>query len=427
MLYKKLILSLIFLGACYARDPLLGETRECDNIFFSKAYPEYASQLKKFVRSHPFYKSLEPLEITPFNQEALKLIQLIDGPLTEPKRKFHENFVSSLRTLISFGFQENTLSYSFIQDLLRWIYLKADLKNEFHDFIASYLVDHQNLLEAIKSTYKKIKAHSNFKKLGHNSKIEDQFFYGNLPFFVAELSNPTKTKLFRLGNPSHNDPSFFGTTYSVLPEFRAFIALGQNHLYINLMKRVKTEKSLALPLEKLSEESPNFFMATLDKDSCFYWQKAKHFPEKMDFNNFKNLFLDEMLAKEGNFFFSSQFRIEEKRDQLESLINKVHKTFFTSRSQLNREERQVLIELTYLNLVDYLVELSSPVSMNITCRQGMDRGPSLMLLFAYQKNLLDNKTLIALLLASPVIIHNRPSHESRIDRFLLSAKYLNHF
>ncbi|CDR33284.1 hypothetical protein [Criblamydia sequanensis] len=427
MLYKKLILSLIFLGACYIADPLFGETRECDNIFFSKAYSEYASQLKQFVRSHPFYESLEPLEKTPFNQEALKLIQLIDGPLTDPKRQFHESFVRSLRNLASLEFQENALSYSFFQDLLRWIYLKADLKKEFHEFIASYLVDHPNLLEAIKITYNKIKAHSNFKKLGHNSKIEDQFFYGNLPFFVAELSNSSKTKLFRLGNPSHNDPSFFGTTYSVLPEFRAFIAFGQNHLYINLMKRVKTEKFLALPLEKLSQESPNFFMATLDKDSSFYWQKAKQFPEKMDFKNFKNLFLDEMLAKEGNFFFSSQFRIEEKRDQLESLINKAHKTFFSARPHLNREERQALIELTYLNLIDYLLELSNPASMNITCRQGMDRGPSLMLLFAYQKKLIDKQELIALLLASPIIIHNRPSHESRIDRFLLSAKYLNQF
>lgn len=425
MFYRKLILSLIFL--CLAAPSLFGATRECDNIFFSKAYPEYASQLKQFVRAHPFYEFLDNLEKTPFNHEILKLIKLIDGPLTDSNRQFHENFVSSLRTLANLGFQENVLSYSFFQDLLRWIYLKADLKKEFHDFIASYIVDHPNPLDAIKSTYKKIKAHSNFKKLGHNSKIEDQFFYGNLPFFVAELSNPSKTKLFRLGNPSHNDPSFFGTTYSVLPEFRSFIAIGQNHLYINLMRRIRTEKSLAQPLEKLSEESPNFFMATFDKDSSFYWQKAQQFPEKMDFKNFKHLFLDEMLAKEGNFFFSRQFRIEEKRDQLESLINKVHKAFFSSRPQLNREERQVLIELTYLNLIDYLVELSTPFSMNITCRQGMDRGPSLMLLWAYQKKLLDKQELIALLLASPIIIHNRPSHESRIDRFLLSAKYLNQF
>jgi hypothetical protein len=100
---------------------------------------------------------------------------------------------------------------------------------------------------------------------------------------------------------------------------------------------------------------------------------------------------------------------------------------FKNSATLNRTERKDFIEITYLKILDVIKDKCKPSSMNITCRQGMDRGPSLMVLWMLKKGVLDDPKVAAnLLLTPPLLIRNRSSHRSRIEKLISTAKRLDH-
>ena len=54
----------------------------------------------------------------------------------------------------------------------------------------------------------------------------------------------------------------------------------------------------------------------------------------------------------------------------------------------------------------------------------MDRGPSLMTLWLFQQQAINDAELVVMLLAPPLLIHQRTSHAPRLARFISAAKRL---
>lgn len=410
-------------------------TEECSNIFSSSIYSRYLNQLRTFLTDHPCYEAVKGAVPTPFNSGVQSLIEVIEQPLPADQdlRVVHRSWVGKLRQLIEQnGNIQNTEKPSnvLLNDLIRWMYSGAELHSEIGDYFYAYSPALEgDFLIYLKEARDRLRAEGLFKGMGNTSKHEDNFLHGNLPYFLFTPPASPSTRLIRMGHPGgdfigHRFALFFPAIY---PEFLAFLRLQPSHLYVNLMKRKGIEAPITGAIELLEGQFPNVFVVTLDKNSSFYWQDEKKYVETMKSGEFRAEFIEKMISSKGNYFWSNRLEPHAWKEELETLLSEVHQDYFSGKEELNRIERQDFIELAYLAILDRLVEKLKPASMNISCRQGMDRGPSLAILWMHQKNGVKEGEVPAMLLAPPLLIHNRPSHASRIDRFISAAHRINDY
>lgn len=396
--------------------PFSSPVEECCNVFSSRLYTDYYTSLISFVKNHPSTSQLKKEGPS----ETRALIALLDVPFDDQnffQRADHVTFVSQLRRAIQ---QNRTLP--FLQDLVRWMYLKSDIDLSIQSLFKEEIPhSEESLTVLLPKLQQKFYADSRFCGVGNTTHLHDPFLCGNLPY---PIFSSFPFSLIRMGKPLCVTSRFPLLSPSVSPEFLLFIQGQPRHLYVNLMKRHGAEGRSSKVLEDLEKEVSSFFVITLDKDSSFYWQRASLYPKKMEYKTFKESFLNSLLAKEGNFFWSSRLNLLTWKETLALLIDETYACYFKEGSLLNRRDRRDLIELTYLAILDNLVERWHPSSLNVTCHQGMDRGPSLMVLWILQKEGMETRKqeLMIKLLAPPLLIRNRASHASRIHRFVSAAE-----
>jgi hypothetical protein len=421
-----LLISVAFLWFFTKTPPLPVE--ECANEFSSHYYSDYHSQLQAFVNQH----SLFPL-LTESSQQIKDLVRHINQPLENAiqQREVHANFVKILRTAIDSIQQFSQSEKVFLQELTHWIFIRADLKEATKLYFDPYTKDPiKNDFSNLMATLHTLRKSQIFSRSPHETTHQiDQYRHGNIPFLLFTLKGPIQTKVLRMGYPMDtiNRLHLPWISPQVYPEFLFFIQTQSSHLYVNLMKRNGTESSATKALELLENDFSNFSAVTIDKNSDFYWQDKHQYPAIMDAAAFKKEFLKQLTNKNGDFYWSKNLNIDEWTLQLNFIIDKTHQSFFANQTMLNQKERLDFIELSYLSILDALVDQLRPASMNITCRQCMDRGPSLYVLWMLQKNEVTEAELPALLLAPPLLIHNRPSHPSRIIRFISAAQRIASF
>lgn len=236
----------------------------------------------------------------------------------------------------------------------------------------------------------------------------DSYKEGNLPFWQFTFNG---VKVIRMGLPIIETPYLQSLVFppSINPEFASFLKTTKRHLYVNLMKRKGLEGPCSLSLEK----TPGLTVVTLDKNSDFYWQKGE-FPE--DAESFKAIFFKQMMDPKGAYFWPFDIA-------LEPIFDKVHADYFHNKLTFDTKERQDFIELAYLEILDFLVETLKPETMNITCQHAIDRAPSLSVLWQFKHGLASENEVAALLFTPPLLMHNRSSHESRLERFISAASF----
>lgn len=423
-------LFLAILGGLFLYKPASYPIEEANNIFNSSIYMEYRSKVNQFVSNHPFYQQSKLSGPTDYNNKFKDLLYEIEKKQTsaEEQRTSHETFVKILRELPAQNNQkfkaEEQYSRRLFEDLVNWLFLEVNLNQEMQAFLFKNIdfdVD-SDFYTYLQESQKKLHDLSRFNGLQHESKFEDQFFQGNLPSAIALVNN--QTKLIRIGQPicQTSRAMWWWSSPQVSPEFIYFLQRQPRHLYVNLMKRKGVEGPLTQSLESLEGTNDNLYFITLDKNSSFYWQDGKEYPELLESQKFKQIFLDKMVSAKSNYYWSKHLDKSEWKKELGKIVNRVHQVFFNDKEMLDHKERQDFIEITYLGILDALVSKCAPTSMNITCRQCMDRGPSLMVLWLYQKNLLNKEGAATQLLAPPLLIQNRASHGSRIERFVSAAK-----
>jgi len=419
------------LGLWQFRKPYDKPIQEGDNIFSSEIYTHYHRQLNNFIVNHPLYTSVKDSPRTAFNSEIKKLIEEIEKPSGTPQeqRQFHEAFVHRLRVLANMSLinkidsnEKNSLKL--FEDIIHWLYLGADLQVAMQSFLFSHVSPpSKNLLEYFIETQQNLYVNSKF--CGVEELVgEDQFLLGNLPSALSIQKGSIKTQLIRFGQPLINNSKMLWWCNSPIlsPEFKVFLNLHSTHLYVNLMKRQGVEGPLSMGLETLENEFPHLYVITLDKNSSFYKQDEEMYPEVMESLSFQNIFLDHLLKKNGNYFWSNHIDKSTWKQELQQIILTIHESTFRGKETLNKTERQDFIELVYLMILDKLVERWHPASMNITCRQGMDRGPSLSTLWLLQNQQLSDREAAAFLLTPSLLIHNRPIHAPRIKRLISAAR-----
>lgn len=269
----------------------------------------------------------------------------------------------------------------------------------------------------------------------------DPFCQENTPYHLFKIAS---TSFIRMGTPTR-EGYFSSLTHKaeVNEEFRAFLesyeALGERHLYINLQNRLLgcpgyNESPRCLALENLALEYPKtFFIVTLNKNGSFWHQDGK-FATIDKASTFKEALFEEMLSPHSGYHFCKEAGIT--HDIIKKLSALIHEEFFASAPNLSLKERKDFVELFYTHLIDYLVETLKPHSVNITCKDGIDRaGTSSALYFVYKH--LKNKGsltsqeishLKALLFAPALLVKKRPPTYERFQRFLSSANHLlSHF
>lgn len=411
------------------------EAKEGKNIFESSVYEAYRKNISLFLSNHPLFQFLSLKENTALNEGVLKLAEIEPLAFTNPveARKSHEEWLKRVRSLLELSKNDddpnNQASKNLLKELIRWLYTENSFFPEASSFFYRYakMDEATNFLPFIKESEDLFLSLSQFNGTQKYSKAEDQFLNGNLLSYVTSVKiGKNNIVLTRFGQPLVFSAPLFWWWIAPSPsqEFESFILQQKRHLYVNLMKRQGIEGPLTKKLESLEKDYQGFYLVSLDKNSSFYWQKDS--PDKLEkVEAFKEKFLEHLTESNGAYYWSEKLDKHLWKKELKNALKEIQNRFFQNKEFLDKAERKDFIELTYIAILDKLALAIQPESMNITCRQAMDRGPSLMALWLYEKKALKDEELAVWLLTPPLLIHNRAGQKEKIDRFLSAAKRIN--
>ncbi|KAF3362161.1 hypothetical protein PHSC3_001226 [Chlamydiales bacterium STE3] len=435
------LFCLLFLGFGWAfRDKYVssGQIHECDNVFSSPVYNSFKNQMLAFIVND---KCQYPLFYEK-NSSSLLLNALFNSALKP--REYHENWVEALRRELRF-ISPTTPSETvqFYRRFCQWLMTCPELTPSIQEFLYQKYIfptSQYDTLELISHYHQKISSDSSLFNPYKHPRLDDGFLFGNLYANLFKLGNSQKTQVIRIPNCA-KDVSLLSSflippEQGVHEEFSNYIThLGdQKHLYVNLMKRRGKELKKSRLLENFEASQKALLLVTLDKDSSFYWQSFDD-SKSSEAQVFKETFIHHMFKEKGDFYWSKKLNREEWQKECRELVNNIHAQFFANRPFLQNQERKDFIELSYLAIIEALVFKFQPSCLNLSCKQSMDRGPSLTTLLYVEHCLKRGDSLeechgeiLTMLFAPPILIHNRHSHDSRIDRFLSALRTLqNHY
>lgn len=429
-----LILTLFFVNDNEATQSkehiqLSSQIKDCQNIFDYGIYDQYIHQFREFVKQKTSIEAFSQGE--QFSQKTWELLNL---PIGKDYQKNHGKMLALLRELIH---KKDLLHYhpddvsavQFIDDLCYWMYTSPCLVPAYSQFIKTILpaISEQNIANyeftnLIGRIHQSIKTNTQFSGYYSWPELTDDHSAGYTPSYLYNAFNTSFIITPRIVYKKWNQ--------GIVPEFLCYLSnmrlQGQKHLYINLMCREGREKDYSAAIENLSTQMPfeeTFFVATLDKSSDFYHQRNE-FKKYSEATYFKKQFLKKMFSSVGQYRWPHQLDKNELKNQWRLLIENVHKIFFTSKEELTQQERCDFIEISYLYIIKKLCEVIQPRNANISCYSTIDRGPSLLsmvyALDCFEKNQIlstqEKKTFLTLLFAPPLLSHNRPSHDAKIER-----------
>lgn len=412
---------------------------EYESSFRSTIFDHYYLELCSFIQTNK--SPLEKEQITPSNHPLFTLRQLFTTNLPQDgiaKRAFHTAFLTRLRVLL---FSQPHDNLQLVNQVCFWMYTQPHLLENYWQFLHT-LPTQPPLLNGALNSFPAI-VEGYYQQLKKNGQLNgyyplslshtDPHYSGQIPSAIYRIGETTLVHFSRPLIEDKKQKSVF-----ISPEFKAYLSYlrskQQTHLYINLMHRQGKESHLSKILERL-EEDPEFesviAVATLDKNSPFYWQKNEYaFLSKAA--EFKKIFLNQLLTrtKEAVFKWPNKIPLDEWKQVIYRLINTIHIDYFSERSVLSRPERQQFIEIMLVKLIEALIEREKPSFCNISCKHSIDRGPSMLSLF-YAYNCLqaqkkwseaDEQLILTLLFAPALVAHNRPPHTYRLQRFNLTLQ-----
>jgi|688.fasta_scaffold06950_15 hypothetical protein len=434
------------------------------NIFDSEIYDSYFQQMHSFVQqelqgSPNLADAIHSPkhDATAFERKGLKFLEeLLSYNLQDPYSKalFHSDKIKQLRNLIKHkkkwevdGTPIQRKIAEFIDNLTVWLYTRPDLSNSIKKFMYQEVGLDENLVfytfkKEPQSFFNNIHTIlANLARFSDREKQErilnDPNLYGDMPSVLFELSNK-KTTMIRTPSIVRDlkiDEVNGKTIAAALnEEFLNYLkaSRGKLHFYVNLLDREKKDlikSSLIENLESDPEVGPSIAVITLDKQKAadFYFQKGE-FQDLSNANQFKSAFFSKLFDPDGLYYWSNKLEPIEWKNQVLEILEEIHQQFFSGREELMIEERLDFIEITYLKIIEAIVEKIHPDVMNITCKQSVDRGPSVYMLYYLYDRLktgrpveFEIQNMYWLLFSAPLAFHNRPGHDYRISRFQTAA------
>ncbi len=394
------------------------ELQEYEFIFKSPIYTDYTEQLKTFVET----STLKP----PFS--------LFDPHQAMDKQQaYYMAWMQQLRTQLN-QYPLTGASSSSLYQLCYWRYTQPNLLPAywkwFQQFGAHYSLNLERnpdaVLTQLSTLMQEILQDTRLLSDWEKDSL-DPHLAGHLPSFLYQLNNTRFIHTARtvIDSADHLESQ-------VIPEFLGYLKQlkqeGQTHLYINLMLRSSYAKAACHALEDL-EKHPNIGnviqVMTLDKTSNFYWQEAEFGQPEQQAAEFKEQFFSYLFddSPQSNYKWPSQLDRTEWQSFCQMVLDQVHHLYFDNQPILSNKEREDFIELTYLHLIEEVLQRYQPTYCNISCRHSIDRGPSILALFyAYQRlkegywTEEDSQMLVTILFVPPIITHQRGPHTYRIER-----------
>ena len=409
-------------------------------IYKSGVYEDHRWQTHRFISE---LSITEPLSV---EEEGILAILMKDLAADVIKDGFqHRRLMQEIR----YASSQNLEKSPFLDEYIYWLFTQPQLSAK----TATFLEDKYGLnLTVIEQLYLDnpsqlmTNCYMFLQEQGLPTKIlgpvdeyaNDPLLYGDMPFFLYEWRNSKKTKVIRIPNMARDYMEFVDGEIQfeskINEEFYHYLKVltkkKQKQLYINLMarhaeSRDEAKTSLIEKLELDPEIADSIIVVTLDrsKSSDFYMQTGIYKGQN-DSAHFKRDFYERMIDPEGEYYWSKKIAGNSWNLRLKEILDIVHTQFFDDAPSMTFEERVDFIELTYLHIANKLMSFFEPDFLNISCKNTIDRGPSLYTL-THADQLLESgkkfediyEELVSSLLHPPAAFHNRNGHLFRIMRF----------
>lgn len=204
----------------------------------------------------------------------------------------------------------------------------------------------------------------------------------NHPFLLYKLSlyqegNLKIIKMIRMGSPTSERVL---KRPQVIEEFKGYLAklslTGKNHLYINKQKTWDIEGRRSDALIDLEKNVENFYLICLPSDGSFYYQDEEY-KDCLRASEFKQDFFDLLTGKKkrGYYHLPKAFLKDESfLKSLQGILDDVHISLYNGAQILTQKERRYFIEHVYTQLIILCIRQFPVDSMNITCKDGIDRA-----------------------------------------------------
>lgn len=418
-----------------------------------KAYRlEIKEYLDEMVENSPYLSALRlnPTQATlPLHKQTVKLLSLFDKKISD-EQKWHRLFMDHLRTLVR---MDPTDSSSFTQEIVKmreeltcWLFSGIDLSDayvsafqrntELDPFTGSFSIS-EDLDPHFRQTHQSLIHDSQFN--GHSKQeTMDLMREGNMPLLVTQYKkkNEQEIPIMRSGSLvcdllDKNSELKLEVDDLFRYYLQVFAKKNKRHLYVSLMRRGEGEKESKIREKKrssalvdLEKEQNALSLLILDKSSIFYGQKEE-WEDKNDAKQFKKQFIKHLFREdaEASYYWPSSLMKSNWKKKVEAIVKEVADLFFADKTKLTKKERVAFIELTNLKLMTAVIEALDVDAVNIACRYGIDRGPSLLALlhmdelFKYSDTIPEKKMqqVFAFLFGPGLFFQNRPIHKPRVS------------
>lgn len=405
-------------------------------IYQSGVYADYRLQSIEHMAGIPL-----PNELNAEEEEISTLIHA-DLPNEVIQAAFqHRRLMQLIRQTLT----KNAEATPFLDEYIYWLFSQHQLSEKAELFLEDkygfnraviddlYIVNPDDLMI---SSYLYLQDHGLPAKSAavDEEYANDPLLYGDMPFYLYDWNNVKKTKVLRIPNMARDYmlhvEGEIQFDSKVNEEFYHYLKIltkkNQTQLYINLMARRDEPKTAVIEnLEMDSVVADSIIVITLDrsKASDFYMQNGL-FKEQNDAAQFKNDFYQQMVDPQGEYYWSTKIAGSAWNQKLREILDEVHSQYFDNMPTLTCNERVEFIELTYLHITNELVAILEPDYLNISCKNTIDRGPSLYTLVRAHQMLSSGKSLdeiyqdlVISLLVPPAALHSRNGHQFRILRF----------
>lgn len=204
----------------------------------------------------------------------------------------------------------------------------------------------------------------------------------NHPFLLYTLAlirkgRISRLKMVRMGSPTKES---FGRFPQVIEEFKGFLtklkAENKNHLYVNKQRTWGSEGQRSHVIENLETKFDNFFCLCLPADGAFYYQQMSY-AKLENAEEFKQMFYNLLV---GNlckgYYHIPKVWLEDEHFQMgiKNQLENVHDVYFKKKEKLSVMERRFFIDHFYTQFILLCLQMYEINSINITCRDGIDRA-----------------------------------------------------
>ena len=287
------------------------------------------------------------------------------------------------------------------------------------------------------STYLKVQLGKLKATINHSF---DPHIQTNVPHKQLEFSidNDQHVTMIGMGTPTIEDGS---SPAKINPEFRHFILNHSgSHLYINLQNnapkwRIGDESARVRVLTAFSEASSGkLTLITLAQDSLFYHQKGSFGKEILSIKAFITRLITYLQSGQHGYACPAP-KNTSFWTELENDLQIYARAIFDKQldDPFSKNERRDFIELSYPVIIHHFLKECSATSMNITCKDGIDRAGKAQGLFIQYLAIGEpsgftterKKLMAAICLARAPIVKAQPMILSRRRRFLSALDRTN--